>query len=97
MPRFARVERIPVHELSQRIDASVARVMDGESIEVTLSGRPVARIVPIAGTRELDDLVAAGTVTPATDHTPFTMPLAYGDPSISVADELARMRDEERY
>jgi prevent-host-death family protein len=91
------VERIPVRELNQHTSAVIARVVNGEPLEVTLSGRPVARIIPISRSGELDDLVAAGLVIPATNHTPFPMPSVYGDPSVSVADELAKMRDEERY
>jgi len=91
------VERIPVRELNQHTSAVIARVVNGEAIEVTLSGRPVARIVPVSRSGGLDDLIAAGRVVPATIHTPFPMPPVYGDPAISVADELAKMRDEERF
>ena len=86
-----------MRELNQHTSAVIARVVNGEAIEVTLSGRPVARIIPISRSGELDDLIAAGRVVPATNHAPYTMPPRYGDPSISVADELAKMRDEERY
>ena len=91
------VERIPVRELNQHTSAVIARVVNGEALEVTLNGRPVARIIPISRTGELDDLIAAGRVAPATIRTPFKMPPVYGDPAINVADELAKMRDEERY
>jgi prevent-host-death family protein len=91
------MERIPVRELNQHTSAVLARVANGEVIEVTVSGRPVARLVPITRSSALDDLIADGRITPATNHSPFPMPPVIGDPSVNIADELMRMREEERY
>ena len=91
------MERIPVRELNQHTSAVIARVLNGEAIEVTLSGRPVARIVPISRSSELDDLVAAGLVTPATNHDPFTMPTIKAEPGADAGELLSALRDEERW
>lgn len=39
--------QVGIRELKQNASAVVARVEDGESLEVTVQGRPVARLVPI--------------------------------------------------
>jgi len=92
------VTRIGVRELNQHTSKYIAMVKDGETVEVTERGRLVARLVPAARTGTiLDEFVAAGRVTP-----PITcwheLPPP-GDPSdgISVTEELAARRDEERY
>lgn len=41
--------RIGVTELRQRAGEYVRRARDGETIEVTNRGRPIARLVPIVG------------------------------------------------
>jgi hypothetical protein len=45
---------------------------------------------------ELDDLVAAGRVIPATDHTPFQMPAARVENN-AVSEALIAMREEGRW
>jgi prevent-host-death family protein len=92
------VERIPVRELNQNTSAVLARVQRGETIEVTASGRPVARIVPIeGGLLGLERRVAEGLAIAPTTSGPIPMPPTLGDPAISVADELAVARELERW
>lgn len=92
------MEKVPVRELNQHTSAVLARVETGETLEITKDGRPVARLVPIErGQSLLDRLVAEGRATPATDHSPFTMPQDLGDSHVSVADALVAMREEERW
>jgi len=92
------VERIPVRELNQHTSAVLARVQRGETIEVTASGRPVARIVPIGGgLAGLERRVAEGLATAPTTSGPVPMPPTLGDPEMNVAEELAAARDEERW
>jgi prevent-host-death family protein len=92
------MERIPVRELNQNTSAVLARVQRGETIEVTASGRPVARIVPIeGGLAGLERRVAEGLATAPTTSGPVPMPPRLGDPAIDVAEELAAARDEERW
>jgi prevent-host-death family protein len=89
------MERIPIPELSQHTAEVLARVEHGETVEITDEGRLVARVVP-AGGGELDDLVAAGRVVPATDRTPFQMPAARVEYN-AVSEALIAMREEERW
>jgi prevent-host-death family protein len=92
------MERIPVRELNQNTSAMIARVERGETLEVTVSGRPVARLVPIEGGQSLlDRLVAEGKAVPPTATGPVPMPPRLGDPAINVAAELAASREEERW
>ena len=74
----------------------LARVERGEVVEITNRGRPIARIVPISAD-PLDDLVAAGTVTPPTITTPFPMPTFPGGPDADAGELISRLRDEERW
>jgi prevent-host-death family protein len=92
------MERIPVRELNQNTSAVLARVQQGETVEVTVSGHAVARIVPIAaGVAGLERRVAEGRATAPTATGPVPMPPVLGDPARNVADELARARDQERW
>lgn len=56
---------VGIRELRADFSAWIRRVRDGEEVVVTDRGKPVARIVPAAGHRKLDELIAAGKVTPA--------------------------------
>src|SRR5262245_42581618 len=92
------MERIPVRELNQNTSAVLARVERGETLEVTVSGRPVARLVPIEGGHALlDRLVAEGRAVPPSAEGPVPLPPRLGDPSVNVAEELSAARDEERW
>ncbi|NYI05430.1 type II toxin-antitoxin system Phd/YefM family antitoxin [Allostreptomyces psammosilenae] len=93
------MESIGLRELSHHTARVVARVRDGETIQVTDHGKPVLRLVPEnpqhLGWRER--LIAAGELIPATDPTPFATPLVVADPGRSVSDALSEMRDQERW
>lgn len=56
---------VGIRELRADFSAWIRRVRDGEEVVVTDRGKPVARIVPASGHRKLDELIAAGKVTPA--------------------------------
>ena len=43
--------RVGVRELRQNLSVNLRRVKDGESLEVTEQGRPVARLIPLAADR----------------------------------------------
>jgi len=88
------VEQIPIRVLNQHTASVLARVKSGETVEVTERGRLIARIVPASG-GELDDLVAAGRVIPATDHTPFEMPTIMAPPGSDAGALIRQLRDEE--
>ena len=90
------MESIGVRQLQQNAATTVERVRLGESIEVTVRGRPVARLVPVSGTL-LDRLEAAGTLTRASgnlnDLGPPRVRMPRGE---SASERLARMREDER-
>ncbi|MGH7642921.1 MAG: type II toxin-antitoxin system Phd/YefM family antitoxin [Candidatus Dormibacteria bacterium] len=53
--------RVGVRELRQRASAIIRVVEQGETVEVTIHGRPVLRMVPIpTGQGELNRLLAEG-------------------------------------
>jgi prevent-host-death family protein len=92
------VENIPVRQLNQDTAGVLARVERGESLEITSRGRPVARLVPATrrGLDELDDLIAAGRVVPATVGAPFAVPDGPVDDRTDAGELLSSLRDEER-
>ena len=53
------MDSIGVRQLQQNAATTVERVRLGETIEVTVRGRPVARMVPVDGTL-LEQLEASG-------------------------------------
>jgi prevent-host-death family protein len=55
-------ERVGIRELRDNLTALMRRVRNGESIEVTHDGSPVALISPLAR-NTIDRLVAAGLAT----------------------------------
>ena len=57
---------VGVRELRDGLSRHLASVREGHTITVTDHGRPVARIIPVGVPTKLEQLVAAGKVTPAT-------------------------------
>jgi len=88
------MDRIGVRELRQHASRYLYRVANGESLEVTDRGRPVARLVPITSDAWAD-LIASGRVTPAevdcdvADEAP-------GNYDVDASAVLAEMRADER-
>lgn len=92
------MDRIPVRELNQNTSAVLTRVQRGESLEVTVSGTAVARLVPVTPTQSLlDQLVAEGRATPPQSTGPLPLPPTLGDPGVDTAADLAAAREEERW
>ncbi len=56
---------VGIRELRNHLSDYLERVREGDEVVVTDRGAAVARIVPIAGGRALDRLIAEGLVTPA--------------------------------
>jgi prevent-host-death family protein len=54
--------RIGIRELRDTLTATIRRVRNGETLEVTHDGVPVAVLAPVRGDR-VDRLVAGGDVT----------------------------------
>lgn len=57
-------ERVGIRELRDHLTAMIRRVRNGETLEVTHDGRPVALLTPIPEDR-LEQLERAGLLTPA--------------------------------
>ena len=88
------MDRIGVRELRQHASRYLDRVANGESLEVTDRGRPVARLVPITSDAWAD-MIASGRVTPAQDDTDVTDE-APGNYDVDASAVLAEMRADER-
>ncbi|HEY3844931.1 MAG TPA: type II toxin-antitoxin system prevent-host-death family antitoxin [Acidimicrobiales bacterium] len=81
---------VGIRELRSNLSDFLDRVREGDEIVVTDRGSAVARIVPIAGGRALDRLVANGLVMPAANPTrsrPKRRVRAKGSVSDLVADQ----------
>jgi prevent-host-death family protein len=88
---------IGVRELRQRASELLRRVEQGETIEVTDRGRPVAVLSPPAEGSPLDRLRALGEIDPAMgdlDDLPEPLVLAPGTEHPS--EVLRRLRRNER-
>ena len=64
-------ERIGIRQLRDHLTATIRRVREGETLEITHDGEPVALLSPVPADR-LARLERAGLLTPAT---PLTKPL----------------------
>jgi len=87
-----------VRELRQNLSVYLRRVRQGETLEVTERGEPVARLMPLNG----DDLwarwVAEGKIVPGRGHLrdlPPPMNLPPGSKPLS--EILGELRDAERF
>jgi prevent-host-death family protein len=91
------MKTIGVRDLRQRASECLREVQEGQSLQVTAHGRPVAQLVPVrrAGRRRL--LATRGRLRPATGHLlDLGRPLAPA-PGVPPASQLLRRaRAEER-
>jgi prevent-host-death family protein len=88
---------VGVRELRQRASELLRRVEQGEVIEITDRGRPVAQLSPLPAGSPLDRMRAAGDIEPASrefDQLPEPIVLPEGVQPPSAV--LARLRYEER-
>lgn len=92
---------VGMRDLGQNVSRVLARVKKGESLVVTEYGRPVARLVPYAPARTLEELVESGEATPPSgDLQEFLKRFAEEPPVMSpvpLSQILQEMRDEERW
>jgi len=91
------MQQIPIRELNQQTASVMARVERGETVEITKQGKVIGRIVPASTSGELDDLIAAGRVVPATVKGPIPMPAFKAPPGVDAGELLRQLRDEERW
>jgi prevent-host-death family protein len=92
--------RVGIRELRQNLSIYIDRVKEGESLEVTEHGHPVAELTPIRPRSKslFEQMVADGRITPASlslTSLPDPVPLKPGAEAPSSI--LIRMRDEERF
>ena len=89
---------IGVRELRQNASRYLRLVEQGETIEVTARGRPVARLVPLKAQGRLEELASQGRLIPAAGHGDLLdedpVPPRSGQPLPS--EILAAMRRDER-
>lgn len=83
-------EQVGIRELKAKLSEYVARAASGEQIVVTDRGRPVARLVGLAGTSMIERGIEEGWITPASRTR--LEPIARLTAPRSVADVL----DEDR-
>jgi prevent-host-death family protein len=88
---------VGVRELRQRASSLLRLVENGETVEVTDRGRPVALLTPIPEGSPLERMRAAGDVEPATaDLDDLPEPLVLPPGTELPSRVLARLRGEER-
>ena len=89
--------RVGVRELRQRASELLRLVEQGETIEVTDRGRPVALLTPVPEGSTLERMRAAGEIEPATgDINDLPPPLVLPAGSELPSQVLARLRRDER-
>ncbi len=94
-----RPSRVGIRELRQNLSVYVDRVKEGETLEVTEHGHPVAELRPLARTTSIyDRLVAEGRITPAkASKGALPIPLVLPPGAEPLSETLRKMREEERY
>lgn len=94
--------RVGVRELRQNLSIYLDRVKDGETLEVTEHGRPVAELAPLpaADLSPYERMVAHGRIRPATGRLAdlgMPPPIELPPGSKTVSETLLEMREEERW
>ncbi|MBI2710009.1 MAG: type II toxin-antitoxin system prevent-host-death family antitoxin [Actinobacteria bacterium] len=88
---------VGVRELRQRASELLRLVEQGETIEVTDRGRPVALLTPMPEGSEYEQMLAAGEIEPASgDIDDLPPPLVLPPGSELPSQVLARLRRHER-
>ena len=87
------MSQVGIRALKQNASAVVAEVVAGETVTITGRGRPVAQLSPIPSS-PLHRLISAGAARPARRS---IGELPAPQPGEALSDELATMRDAERY
>jgi len=88
---------VGVRELRQRASELLRLVEQGETIEITDRGRPVARLGPVPEGTPLQQMQAAGEIEPASGRfDDLPEPLVLPDNVETPSSALARLRRDER-
>ena len=93
---FGVMAEVPIRTLNQETARVLARVKQGEEIDITERGVVVARLVP-AKPSPLARLIASGSFRPALYTNPIPRPKGELRTDNEAGELLERMRDEERY
>jgi prevent-host-death family protein len=89
------MDSIPVRELNQHTSAVLARVANGESLEITVSGHPAARLVPIDDNSSIRaELIRRGRLIPASNPGPLVLPPCEPDLSVDSTEIVSDLREE---
>ncbi len=88
------MRRMGIREVRDNFTATIRAVRDGETVEVTHDGEPVAVIAPVRAGRA-DRLVAAGVAAPARRPLRRAAPLAATGPT-TASEALAEDRAADR-
>jgi prevent-host-death family protein len=87
---------VPVRELNQDTAGVLARVKQGERVNITERGQVIASIIP-ARDNPLSDLISSGKLHPATIFGPAPRPGGPIKTDHEAGELLREMRDSERY
>ena len=91
------MKSIGVRELRQRASEYLRLVQQGESVEITDRGTPIALLIPLPAAGTLERLVASGRVEPARGDVLDLGPPLPATPGEALPSEvLAEMRRSER-
>ena len=82
---------VGIRELRAHLSRYLDQVREGEEIVVTDRGTPIARISPTNGRSRIDELIAAGIITPAPNKGPRRVP----NP-IKIKGGISDLVDEQR-
>jgi prevent-host-death family protein len=102
-PKPPTAARVGVRELRQNLSVYLDRVKEGERLEVTEHGRPVALLVPLPpADDQIARMIAEGKIIPAKgslrewlrDNPPQKITLSGGK---TLTQILLEMRDEEEF
>lgn len=88
------MERIGLRELRQHASRYVDRVAKGESLEIAVRGRAVARMVPIVQD-SWEDMIARGEIIPPSLSGDL-LAEPPGDYGIDLTAALLELREDER-
>ena len=88
---------VGVRELRQRASELLRLVEQGEVVEITDRGRPVARLTPLPTGTPLEQMRASGEIEPGSgDIDDLPEPLVLPDGVEAPSAALARLRSQER-
>ncbi len=90
--------RVGVRELRQNLSVYLRRVRQGETLEVTERGEPVARLTPLDSDDVWARWIAEGTIIPGHGHLRELPPPMKLPPGLKPLSEILReQRDAERF